>query len=155
MRALLLEPTLLLTLTLLAGCAPSGAPARQPAETASVAGAPLEGTRWRLAELGGQPARVAGNTGAPDLRLDPAERRAGGNTGCNGYSGAYELSGGSLRFETLVSTRRACIEDEMNRQEAAFLRALEETRSWAITGDTLVLSGASGPVARFTAEAAQ
>ena len=37
----------------------------------------------------------------------------------------------------------------MNRQERAFLDALAATRTWRVTGDTLVLSGEKGAVARF------
>jgi heat shock protein HslJ len=40
----------------------------------------------------------------------------------------------------------------MNRQESAFLQALGATRTWQVTGDTLVLSGEAGPVARFAAQ---
>lgn len=39
----------------------------------------------------------------------------------------------------------------MDRQERAFLEALGEARTWQVTGDTLVLGGETGPVARFAA----
>jgi heat shock protein HslJ len=106
---------------------------------------------WSLVDLGGQPARPAGDAGTPSLRLDAAQKRASGNTGCNSFGGGYTLSGESLRFGALVSTRRACVDPELNRQESAFLRALNETRSWQIHDDTLVLSGEAGSVARFAA----
>ena len=129
-------------LLLVAGCAPYGA-------AAGGAAVPLEGTAWRLVELGGQPARPAGEAGTPTLRLD--ERRATGNTGCNSFAGPYELSGASLRSGALASTRRACVDEALNRQEAAFLRALDDTRTWRIAGGTLVLSADAGVVARFAA----
>lgn len=141
----------LLALALVAGCTPYGA---ATGEATSGGGSPLEGTTWRLVELGGRPARPAG-TDAPNLRLDAAQKRAGGNTGCNSYGGGYELSGESLRFGALASTRRACADEALNAQEAAFLGALGDTRSWRVTGDTLVLSGESGVVARFAAQPAQ
>ena len=151
-----------ITLALAAGCTASAAPEGQPgAETtpdASSATAPaqaLEGTEWRLAEVGGRPARVVGGAAAPSLRLDGAEDRASGNSGCNGFSGPYVLQGASLRLGPLASTRRACTDEEMNRQETALFQALESTRTWRVTGDTLVLSGDAGPVARFTAGAAR
>jgi heat shock protein HslJ len=40
----------------------------------------------------------------------------------------------------------------MYRQENSFLTALGETRTWRVTGDTLLLSGPAGPVARFAAQ---
>lgn len=51
----------------------------------------------------------------------------------------------------LISTLRACVDPELNRQEQAFLDALGATRAWRVTGDTLVLSAPTGPLARFTA----
>jgi heat shock protein HslJ len=105
---------------------------------------PLVGVAWRLAEIAGRPARISGGE-APTLALSP-EGRATGNTGCNGYSGPYTLEGESLGFGALVSTRRACVDPEMNRQETALIRALSATRRWRTAGDTLVLSGDSAEV---------
>jgi heat shock protein HslJ len=143
---------LLAAVALVAGCARVGAGA---GEVSSGGAAPLEGTTWSLAELGGQPARPAGDNGTPSLRLDAAQMRASGNTGCNSYGGGYEPSGQSLRFGALAATRRACVDEALNRQEAAFLRALADTRTWRIANGRLVLSGDAGEVARFTAQAAR
>lgn len=137
----------MLALALAVGCRMTPAP--EP--SAGAAEVPLENTAWTLVEAGGQPARAIGSGAGPTLRLDAAEKRASGDTGCNRYGGPYELSGTSLRLGPLVSTRRACIDEALNRQETAFLRALDETRSWRIDGDTLVLAGPSGTVARLAA----
>lgn len=102
-------------------------------------------------ELGGEPARVAENIPEPRLLLHPATKQATGSTGCNRFSGSYELSGDSLRLGPLTSTRRACLDPEMTRQESTLLEAFDATRSWKATGDTLVLSGEGVPVARFVA----
>jgi heat shock protein HslJ len=110
---------------------------------------PLEGTTWSLVQVAGRPARPIGSGGTPTLRLDAAQKRAEGDTGCNRFGGPYELNGGSLRFGALVSTRRACAAEALNAQEAAFLGALGNTRSWRIIGGTLLLSGDAGEVARF------
>ena len=78
------------------------------------------------------------------------------DTGCNRFMGPYELSGDSLRLGPLGSTRRACVDPdvdpEMNKQESALLHALGETRTWRVTGDTLLLTGKAGQVARFAAQ---
>ncbi len=137
----------LLTSAFGAGCSSPGAAQPQPP-----AGAPLENTDWKLLEVGGRPARVAENSAEPHLQLDPAQKQAHGGTGCNLFSGRYELSGDSLRFGPLASTRRACLDPEMSRQESAFFHALDATRTWQVTGDTLVLLGETGPVARFAAQ---
>jgi heat shock protein HslJ len=113
--------------------------------------ATLENTYWKLVNLGGQPARVAENIAEPHLLLHPAKKQADGSTGCNRFSGSYELSGDSLRLGPLAATRRACLDPKMNRQESTLFEAFDATRSWKATGDTLVLSGEGGPVARFVA----
>lgn len=138
-----------LTTFALAGCSTAGAAA---GSATSGGGMPLEGTAWSLVEVGGQPARPSGDA-TPSLRLDAAEKRASGNSGCNSFSGEYVLNGESLRFGPLASTRRACVDQALNRQEAALLGALEATRSWRTAGDSLVLSGGAGVVARFVAAA--
>ena len=94
----------------------------------------------------------AQNIPEPHLLLHPADSRASGSTGCNGFSGSYQLSGDSLRFGKLVSTLRACVDPELNSQERAFLDALGATRAWLVTADTLVLSAPTGSLARFTAQ---
>lgn len=156
MRRAMVGCVLLAAVALMAGCTPYGAGS---AEDPNVGGVPLmgplEGTTWSLVELGGRPARAAGDDGTPSLRLDAAQKRASGNTGCNSYGGGYELSGSSLRFGALASTRRACVDEALNQQEATFLRALADTRTWSIVSGTLVLDGESGAVARFTAQPAR
>ncbi|HET7230130.1 MAG TPA: META domain-containing protein [Longimicrobium sp.] len=137
----------------LGACTMPGSPDRVPA-TAPSAGeqaVALENTTWTLVDVGGQAARPIGSLAGPTLRLDAAEKRASGNAGCNQYGGSYTLSGGSLQLGPLASTRRACVDEALTRQETAFLRALDETRSWRITDGALILSSASGQVARLAA----
>lgn len=140
--------SILLAAAVAGGCAPLGAAAG--AAGGGGATLPLEGTTWHLTELGGDAALPSGGA-APTLRLDPAGRRAGGNTGCNSFGGSYELSGASLRFGALISTKRACVDEALNAQEAAYLTALGNTRSWDVDGATLTLSGPAGRLARFSA----
>jgi len=155
MRRAMIGCTLLAVVALVAGCATYGAGSAEDPNFGGVPmEQPLEGTTWRLVELGGRPARAAGDDGMPTLHLDAAQKRASGNTGCNSFGGGYELSDASLRFGALASTRRACVDEALNQQETAFLRALADTRTWRIAGGTLILSGETGEVARFTARAA-
>jgi putative lipoprotein len=120
------------------------------AETGSAAA--LENTYWKAIAIGDRPARVAENIAERHLLLHPAGTQASGSSGCNSFSGSYQLSGDSLRFGKLLSTMRACVDPELNRQERAFLDALGATRSWRVAGDTLVLSDGTRALARFTAQ---
>lgn len=116
-----------------------------------VADTALSGVRWMLAAVGGTSARPAEPQRSAYLELVPAEGRASGNTTCNRFSGPYTLEGSSLSFGPLISTRMACVDSLLNAQEAAFLGALQETAGWRMEGDTLVLTGTSGDLARLTA----
>ncbi|MGZ8414260.1 MAG: META domain-containing protein [Gemmatirosa sp.] len=131
-----MRPSLLLALTLVS-CV--------TAATGSGA-APLDGVDWRLLDVGGRPALT---TTAVQMRFAADSGRVSGDAGCNRFAGPYVRDGASLRLGPLVSTRRACIDDGATRQEMEVLAALEATRRHAITGDTLVLSGDAGVVARW------
>jgi heat shock protein HslJ len=140
----------LCTLVAVAGCsAISGASAGASAVSstaASAQSAALTGTSWQLTELAGQPGA------RQTLQFDASQGRVSGNGGCNNFSGGYQWSGKSLKMGPLASTRRACVDDATSRQESAFLKALEDTRTWQVDGKVLILAGDSGPLARFTAQ---
>ncbi len=138
MRPLSLALTLAVVGGTLAACA-----------TAATGGspAPFEDVDWRLLDVGGRPA-VAGPS-AVRLRFQADSGRAFGDGGCNRFGGPYVRDGASLRIGPLIATKRACIDDAANRQENAVFGALEATRRFAVTGDTLVLSGDAGPLVRW------
>ncbi|WP_377703449.1 META domain-containing protein [Pseudoduganella sp. UC29_71] len=126
-------------LALAAGCSTTGASGSAPS-------ASLTDTSWQLAELGGQPA------GKQSLKFDSSKGIVSGSGGCNNFTGAYQWSGKSLKMGPLASTRRACMDDASGKQENAYLQALDATRTWKVEGKTLILSGDSGQLARFTAQ---
>lgn len=137
------------------GAGDSAAMAQTPTPgggTGPVADTALSGTRWMLVEVAGAAARGGGSPErSAHIEFDPSEGRASGNSSCNRFSGPYVLSGDSLGFGALISTKMACIDSVLNAQEVAFLGALEQTRRWRMAGDTLVLSGSGGEVAKFRA----
>jgi heat shock protein HslJ len=110
---------------------------------------PLAGTAWRLEELNGQPAVVGTGDAAPTLLFAAGEPRASGNGGCNQFNGSYVQNGASLRFGPLASTRRACVDEAGNRQETAYLQALESTTRFSATAELLLLYAGDQVVARL------
>ena len=62
-----------------------------------------------------------------------------GDAGCNTFSGPYQVDGESITIGPLVSTRRACADEELQQQEDAYLAALQLAESYAVTGDRLDL----------------
>jgi heat shock protein HslJ len=124
-------------------------------ETATAAGSvtassALQGPRWRLVELEGQPALPGGGAREPHLIFarDSVDR-VGGATGCNSMGGQYTAEGDRIRFSALFSTKMACIEEERMRQETRFMGALGRVDRYAVSGDTLTLSEGGTVVARF------
>ncbi|HET7425493.1 MAG TPA: META domain-containing protein [Gemmatimonadales bacterium] len=109
--------------------------------------APLEGTEWRLAEIGGQPQPAESATiRTPGFTLTASGRKVHGSAGCNRMTGTYELDGANLKFGPLATTRMAC---PGMATESAFLKALEATTRYEIAGTRLTLFGADTAVARL------
>jgi heat shock protein HslJ len=99
----------------------------------------LTGTEWRLVSLGPAGAEtdvIAGTTVTLNFGEDG---RASGSTGCNSYSGTYQVRGDNLSFGRLVSTRRACLDQNANQQEQRFLSALESANRFRLSTDRLTI----------------
>jgi heat shock protein HslJ len=137
----------LLAATLLApACQTTPPPASSsPAAASSTPPAALRNTRWVLRRLGRQPIPTAA-TQEPYLLLRANELKAEGNGSCNRFAGSFELPApGQLRFGPLLSTRMACADPAGTATETGFLRALDATRTYQISGDTLRLFGDGNP----------
>ena len=91
--------------------------------------------RWVLTEIGEQ--RLSADK--PYIEFDREQRRASGDSGCNRFSGGFEMNGTSLKFSRIASTRRACLSEEANRLETNLLRSLEATTRFDAQGNTLRL----------------
>lgn len=100
----------------------------------------LEGTSWRL-------------TGWSASSLDPADftitarfadGKIGGKSAVNTYGGPYEAGeDGSFSVGDLASTMMAGPEPDM-RAETIYLQLLAEASSYAVEGETLILSDGNG-----------
>ena len=77
--------------------------------------------------------------------------RVAGFTGCNNILGRYEPSGDRIRLSALATTRMACLDEEANRQEAAFVEALGQVDRFVVSGNALTLYQGERPRARFVA----
>ena len=75
----------------------------------------------------------------PFINFDKAKKSAGGNTGCNVFGGNYSAAGDGLAITNLVSTMRACIEDERMNVERQFKNNLENADRFEIKGGKLYL----------------
>jgi heat shock protein HslJ len=112
--------------------------------TAYQAAATLEGTPWRLVSYAGPDGRLAPVLPTTELTATFREGRVTGETGCNSFIAAYQVSGDSLRISQAVSTRRACLDPAAARQEDAYLQALGRVARFSLSGGELTLRDASG-----------
>jgi heat shock protein HslJ len=104
---------------------------------------------WRLLSIG-QSAALPGDVARrPWLTFAAGPSRVSGNLGRNQTSGPFTTQGSELRFGALISTRMACADDALNRQEAALGGALQATDRYRIRGDTLDLLRGDAVVAAF------
>ena len=94
----------------------------------------LWGTEWRLEDLAG-----AGVLDRVEATLAfPETGRAAGNGSCNRFFGSVEISGDSIKFGPLASTRMACAEP-VAMQEGKYLSALQNAERFAFDGSTLLI----------------
>lgn len=128
---------------------------RVPETVVAPAGPALHGTVWHLQTLEGEPV-AAGSGGKPaDIQLLDEERRVGGFSGCNRFSGAYNTDGDSthgspLSFGPLAGTMMACAEgDDLERR---YLAVLGLVNGYRLEEQTLSLLAGDQVVATFLPE---
>lgn len=104
----------------------------------------LTGTDWRLVSFGPPDTEVDVVPGTTVTLKFEEDGRASGSTGCNSYSGTYEVRGDSIAFGRLVSTRRACLDQNANEQEHRFFSALEAANRFRLSSNRLTLMSDRG-----------
>jgi len=98
---------------------------------------------WKVTQLDGKDliegSRLIVNLGNRNGRIT-------GYSGCNQFSGLYELEGENLKFKgSLASTEMACVKEGMMEQESHFMSLLQTmTHAKIIDGKDLVLSNDKG-----------
>lgn len=106
------------------------------------------GAYWVLFSLEGQDVQRPQNTQTAYVRFEEGKARVVGFTGCNRFSGKYELSGQKLSISNLSSSRMTCPDIE---QENKMLDLLGQVSSFRIAGDLLMLYAGETAVATFRA----
>ena len=115
-----------------AACSP-GAAATQPPN--------LEGTKWRVVEIGGAP-----TYGANPPTVSFGNGRIRGDSGCNTFSANLKMDQTAIDVGSINSTLRLC-EGAVGAIETQFMRALVGATSFAFDAEgNLVLDGAGGEV---------
>lgn len=99
----------------------------------------LENTQWTLASFGAVAAPAPVIEGATISLKFGTDNQATGTGGCNSYGGEYRAQGESLSFNKLISTRRACADENRMRQEQRYFTALTSARRFTLAGDHLTI----------------
>jgi heat shock protein HslJ len=101
---------------------------------------PLAGTRWRVDGLVSGDA-VSSVPGGAEAWLEIAEDgTVRVNTGCNQGSGSVTVGDGTLTFEPLATTRRACADDAAQQVEKAVLAVLDGETTYDIVERSLSIT---------------
>jgi heat shock protein HslJ len=111
----------------------------------------LEGVDWVLhdASVTSLVAKVPADVHI-DLRFEGDQ--VSGSSGCNTYGASFQAIGGSISFGPIRSTAMACANPVMA-LESAYLRALEGSTTYQVSGSTLHLTGGAADLG-FTAGSA-
>lgn len=111
----------------------------------------LEDKKWTLAAIKGVPVSKLGESAF--VVFDAAKGSAGGNSSCNVFGGSYTTKGDSLKITDVISTMRACIEDDRMTIEREFLDGLRSATRYEIKDGKLILYQDRRLLLTFTGEA--
>jgi heat shock protein HslJ len=111
------------------------APVITPSPPAAAGAGELPGSSWRLEDLAG----VAALPNVEATLEFPEAGKVAGRASCNRFFGTVELSGESIKFGPLASTKMACIDDATNAQEVKYLQALHGAERFAFDGPALLI----------------
>lgn len=116
--------------------------------------ASLTNTYWKLIELDGKPAALGAGGQELHIVLTSEGNSVRGFSGCNRFTGGYEVNDNQLCFKELASTMMACMEGM--EPEQRFLENLGESIRFTISSGSLALySGDERLMLRFEAVALQ
>lgn len=95
---------------------------------------------WVLTKIDGREITQIETRTPISLSLD-SQFKATGFSGCNQFMGLAELKNGNqFRITSLVSTKMACIQNEVATVEAVIVSALQQWNTTALESDTLSLT---------------
>jgi len=117
------------------------------------AGPALEDTIWVMESYGEQgelQAVLADTEITAEFRS--ADGTVAGSSGCNSYSGGYEINEDNLTVKPpIISTMMACLEPVME-QEQKYFSLLESAETFQIQNGNLSISSSGNQVMVFTAQ---
>lgn len=108
----------------------------------------LAGTSWVLTGLIEGSSISATAEGDPVTLEFTADQLSG--RACNNFNAGYSLDGDTIKISPIMSTKMACLSDELNRQEAFLFEVLESATTASSSRGTLELTAPDGRGLHFT-----
>ncbi len=113
----------------------------------------LENIQWALVSYVGADGTMMDVLPDTTITAQFADGQVSGNSGCNSYSGSYELDGSNITFGPIAGTLMACA-PEIMKQEAAYLANLGKAAQFNLDKEgQLALSDADGNLLLLYTEA--
>jgi heat shock protein HslJ len=100
----------------------------------------LEGTAWELDGVRSGESVSSVPAGQTPTLLIAADGAVTLHTGCNGGRSTATVSGQTITFAPVVTTKMACVDDAGQQTEAAVLAVLDGDVTWSITEQNLTLT---------------
>lgn len=97
----------------------------------------LEEKKWFLESIAGKAVGVSGEKAF--VSFDAKKKSAGGDSSCNAYGSEYTAKGNAISITHMISTMRACIEDDRMDIERSFLSGLRDANRFEIKNGKLLL----------------
>ncbi|PYT01604.1 MAG: hypothetical protein DMF63_01795 [Acidobacteria bacterium] len=97
----------------------------------------LQDKKWMLDAIGTSKVGEIGQTAF--IVFDKDKASAGRNSSCNVFGGSFSAAGSKLTITNVISTMRACIEDDRMDIERKFLDGLRATNRYKIKNHRLML----------------
>jgi heat shock protein HslJ len=108
----------------------------------------LEGTSWLVRGYNNSKGGVVSVPGNATLHVTfTADGQVAGSSGCNQYTGGYQLDGKQIGLGHIATTRKMCQGEDVMQRESAFLNALATAATWDVRGERLQLRRADGALA--------
>lgn len=98
----------------------------------------LEG-EWKLVKATQDGEKSVFNSEIKTNLVFGEENRMSGNAGCNRYSTTYKIEGkGSISFQPTISTKMACSDENLMKQENAFFSLIDKVTKHKVRGNYLI-----------------
>jgi heat shock protein HslJ len=105
---------------------------------------PLNGSAWTLSSLNETPP-LQGRK----LTIEFGEGKLSGSSGCNSYSGSYEIKGNKIKTGAIGMTLMACVDPGVMEQEQNFLAYLQDAQSFTLSAGQLRIFRPDGKALAF------